>query len=629
MLKVLFAINNQGAEKKLAEIISKDNDIRVVGTMVSQLSIEDFLKKEPADVLMYREGLPGDADDFQFVIKLKVKYPNLRIAFIAGDRSPGDKKVPLLITYAIYDILAGQTINITDMAKLITQPATLSDVMKWLPGRVIKNGLFSDDELGQMENQTEENPSGKTVIEETPIETKEPTKPPKPVKEKKPFGLSLKDKLMGKGKPPVEEPKPEEPLVQEETFEPAEEDVLPKNITPIDEVVPEPEKETATIPEVDEPSVVPAPPPQEKVIKVEQPSGLQMQTSLISGIKEVKVPSRAAADEAEELMRARKKIEELERQKREAERAAASKNDDLQKIYTEYANLQKHASTNAKQRVVMFYGARTGVGCSTIALNVATYLAMKQHKVVYVEYNAVNPTLSYWYSLNEMTEGIEHALMGIEARAYNEVNKNIITKNKILELNTDVRDRQEKYPDMLSYMFFSDDYVKRGDLIKVAPNTLKDLLLLLLYKEGFDYVILDMYSQCDYHELETAALFSTTNVFVSTQDIVTVGDNLRKFAALEATGIDFEMLKESAANKKNSLEPVQNFKNFYVVNRFRKECIFSKPRINEWLSADDKTFYIPENGQEVYNAIYKAIPVILISKNRDYVLQIKKLAEAI
>ena len=77
------------------------------------------------------------------------------------------------------------------------------------------------------------------------------------------------------------------------------------------------------------------------------------------------------------------------------------------------------------------------------------------------------------------------------------------------------------------------------------------------------------------------------------------------------------------------MEKVQNFKNFYVINKFEDDCIFGKKRITEWLETSDNVFFVPENTSEIYNAIYKALPVILTSKNKNYVMQIKRIAEAI
>ena len=639
MTKVLFAINHPAAEKKLSELISANEEYKVVGTMVSQMSIIDYLKKNTADVLVYREGLTGDEDDFDFIINLRLSYPTMRVVFIAGDREPGDKRIPMLITYAVYDILAGTRIMVQDMARLVMNPSSLQDVRKWLPGKIIKNGIFDDEDLEGLDGESNEpaTPKETVEVENLPEEPKnqpiqvEPAAPiPKqeaPIP-KKSFGMSLKDRLTKQSQKPVEQATVQTTdLSSNETKE--EPNVL--NYKPLSASLNKPADDKSEL-EEDSKLIGNIPSSRNPFKKSKDDDDGHMPTPLATNVnvKEVKVPSRAAIEDAEKLAEAQKEITELKRKLRDSERKAEKTNDELAKTLNEYLNLEKQVSSNSKQRVVMFYGAMAGVGNSTIALNVATYLAKQRYKVIYVELNNVTPTLSYWYDLSEITVGIEKALMGIEARAYQEVNKNIVTKQMILDLNSDMKETaHEKYPDLLHYMFFSDSYVKQGDPAKIAPTTLKDLLMLLLYKEGYDYIILDVYPHHDYHIVETAAMFSTTNVFTMTQDVVTVGASLRKFASLEASGLDFEMLKESEHNKKNSIEPVQNFKNFYVINKFENNATFNKKKISEWLEADKKIFYVPNNATEIYNNIYKALPAIQDSKNKEFKNQIARIAESI
>ena len=108
MKKVLFAIDNQRAERKLSELIrdaKTQEEYQVVGTPVSNESVTDFLRNKTADILVYMEGLGGDEDSFDYVLKLHKKYPNIRIVFIAGQRSVGDKMLAMLVAFHIYDII--------------------------------------------------------------------------------------------------------------------------------------------------------------------------------------------------------------------------------------------------------------------------------------------------------------------------------------------------------------------------------------------------------------------------------------------------------------------------------------------------------------------------------------------
>lgn len=147
MKRVLFAINNQPAENKLSKLIkeqSQEEQFQVVGTLVSNESIANFLSKKSADILVYTEGLNGKEDGFDYILKLHRQYPNMRIVFIAGQRSVGDKKLATLVAFHIYDIVAGKRILMQDVADKIVNPTKFEDVIMYLPDG---NDLFRESDF--------------------------------------------------------------------------------------------------------------------------------------------------------------------------------------------------------------------------------------------------------------------------------------------------------------------------------------------------------------------------------------------------------------------------------------------------------------------------------------------------
>lgn len=136
MKKIAFAIDNKSAETKIAEYLnanSGNETYEVVGTLLSNESVLDFFKSKTTDILVYIEGLAGSEDPFDFAIKLHRKHPSLRIVFIAGQRSVGDKKLATLVAYHIYDIVAGDRVLVADIANRILHEATFNDVIQYLP----------------------------------------------------------------------------------------------------------------------------------------------------------------------------------------------------------------------------------------------------------------------------------------------------------------------------------------------------------------------------------------------------------------------------------------------------------------------------------------------------------------
>jgi hypothetical protein len=185
-----------------------------------------------------------------------------------------------------------------------------------------------------------------------------------------------------------------------------------------------------------------------------------------------------------------------------------------------------------------------------------------------------------------------------------------------------MNDKHMKYPENLHYLFFSTPYIKSGEVVQTNPNTLKDLLLFLLYKAGYDYIILDVYSHCDFHILETSTIFSSMNVFVMTQDVHTIGSSLKMFAALKSNGVEFEFLKDASVKGLNSV----NYKNIYLINKYNNNIVLNKPKIKSWLEAE-KIATIPDNAVDIVNSNFRAMPAILTSKNKDFLVAVQKLAE--
>ena len=144
--KVLVAIDNQMAENALKDKLAKtDPDYAVVACVVHKDSVVDYLESNSVDVLLIIEGLKGNQDDFVFAISLKVKYPNLRIVFVAGARAPGDANLAKLVSYQIFDIIAGNRVSIDNMVNRIVNPASWKDASIYLPNA--GKDIFTEEEL--------------------------------------------------------------------------------------------------------------------------------------------------------------------------------------------------------------------------------------------------------------------------------------------------------------------------------------------------------------------------------------------------------------------------------------------------------------------------------------------------
>ena len=573
--KVLVAIDNQMAENALKDKLAKtDPDYAVVACVVHKDSVVDYLESNSVDVLLIIEGLKGNQDDFVFAISLKVKYPNLRIVFVAGARAPGDANLAKLVSYQIFDIIAGNRVSIDNMVNRIVNPASWKDASIYLPNA--GKDIFTEEELQNTQKVEVHNNSVDTTTTEILSDENEHNQI---------GGMSLKDKF-----------KKKQMKLQEDKLQ---SDENPQN---------QPFK-------LEEDTPVVSPPK-------ETPKNLLKTPSV-----PVQAPQKAVDNS--EVIQLRKQLEKAEKraQQLEMERnKAVSKNqqmaDEYDRLEQELRDMDKSRNVTSKQKVITFYGNVPGVGCTTCALNSAVYLALKGHKVIYIEFNDILPTLSYWFDLGSISNGLEKAFFGIETRNYQDIDDCIVKKEDILALKSDMNDRHMKYPENLHYLFFSEPYIKSGEIVQTNPNTLKDLLLFLLYKVGYDYIILDVYAHSDFHILETATIFSSMNVFVMTQDVYTIGSSLKIFAALKSNGVEFEFLKDSTVKGLNSV----NYKNIYLINKYNNNIVLNKPKIKSWLEAD-KIATVPDNSVDMVNSNYRAMPAILTSKNKDFLVSIQRLTE--
>jgi len=580
--KVLLAIDNQMAETAFKDRLSKLNpEYEIVACVVHKDSVLDYLEGNSVDVVVLIEGLKGETDDFKFAIDLKMKYPELRIVFIAGARAPGDKQLAKLVSYQIFDILAGNRVSINDMVNRTIKPATWKEASIYLPNG--GNDIFSEKELQEI------NSSGVADVENVDSTVTEILSDEN--EHNQIGGMSLKDRFNNK-----------------------------RNSSKLSDDGLMSSPVTNQNPKLNDDGLV-----QEKKSKLSNPIAQRVAPAAPAAAAAAGVAAVSSAEVAE--LKKRLEVAEKKAQKAEAERLKALNQnkqmaDEYDKLEQELRDLDKSRNVTSKQKVITFYGTVPGVGCTTCALNTAVYLAMKGQKVVYIEFNDVLPTLSYWFDLDSITNGLEKAFFGIETRNYQDIDKCIVTKEDILALKSDMNDKHAKYPENLHYMFFSAGYIKSGEIIQTNPNTLKDLLLFLLYKEGYDYIILDVYSHSDFHILETASIFSSVNVFVMTQDVVTIGASLKMFAALKSNGVEFEFLKDATVKGLSSV----NYKNIYLINKYNNNILLNKPKIKNWLEAE-KVATIPENSADIINGSFKALPAILVSKNRDYMMSIQKLTE--
>ena len=260
-----------------------------------------------------------------------------------------------------------------------------------------------------------------------------------------------------------------------------------------------------------------------------------------------------------------------------------------------------------RQKIITFYGAKSGIGNTVVSLNVAVNLSLKGNRVIFIELNYKTPSTPYWFDMTTEEQGLDFALMGMESHNFQDVGKSIMTKEKLLKRESEMGSSHKKFPPSLDFLFFSENYIKRLEKTNINTNTFKDLLMFLMYQEGYDYVVLDLYSGADSLLIESCLIFSTINAILTTQDVSSIGYWLKFSNHLKRKGIEFD--NNDKRNTKN--------KNIYITNRYFKDGKLKDKNIQEWLEVNN-LFTVPENSKEINDSTLEALPTLLMSRNKQF-----------
>jgi MinD-like ATPase involved in chromosome partitioning or flagellar assembly len=281
-----------------------------------------------------------------------------------------------------------------------------------------------------------------------------------------------------------------------------------------------------------------------------------------------------------------------------------SKKSLFEKIISKSETMESVSPNNmpvTKQKIITFIGGKEGVGNSSIAFNTALVLAQKGLKTIYLELNDRTPTVSYWYELGHVDNGIDSALIALEKQQYEKVEKAIIRSSELKKTETEsvMQKNYRKFPNTLDFMFFSNKYLTRereeelGNQVNLSLS--KELFLYLMFHLNYDFIILDVPSDIN-HPVTSHALVYSNRVFVTlTQDVSTIGYFIYKLNALSKKGINL------------------NEKIYYIINKFEK-ADFSLKEIEDWIQAEN-IITVPMLHKEFINANFLGLPILLYSKN--------------
>jgi len=528
--KILLALGFRQLEEYLKKHLKKEYEF--VGETVYREGIIRAIGQKNPDIVVIRETLHGRENILSIIYEIRVKFPKVRIIFIAGKREVGDALLATLVSYGVYDILYGQKVNAQDVISLIRKPNEYSDVQHLQPKPV----------LDETKNQ---------ILYEAPdIITKEVVK--EVVRE------VYIENDMPRNKEKIEK---KELLSEEKTIAPS---TVLSNSNEKSE-----EKEDIS-PQVETPN-------------------LQERTAL----NEEKEKTHSAEAKESEQKDNKEKSSFL---KKIVFPAKEKEREQYKEISATSKETPKSPYTG-KQKIITFIGAKSGVGNTSIALNTAVHLARKKNKVLYMELNDRCPSVSYWYELGYIEDGIDKALKGIEKNHLEYIHEAIIQASDLKRKESSLRSNYQKFPDTLDFMFFSNQYLTRRpeDPYEIKESLIKDLYLYLLFQLEYDYLVLDVPSDI-WRESTLHALRYANRIFMTvTQDVSVIGN---------AVYMLNELIKKHVQLDK---------KLHFIINKYEKGELKHK-EIEEWLEIQH-SILIPCLNREFIHANFVGLPILLATRS--------------
>ena len=279
----------------------------------------------------------------------------------------------------------------------------------------------------------------------------------------------------------------------------------------------------------------------------------------------------------------------------------------IKKMKSEAASMNMQNSNISGKNILTFLGCKSGVGTTTVALNTAISLANKNYKVLYLELNKEFSSIAYTYKLGFQDNGIDVAMKQLGENNYDEILDNIILlKDVERSVSTEdiMYDNYKKMPKTLDYLFYSGGYYA-GER-EYEESSFKDLMMFLLVKLDYDYIIFDMNMTTKLDSNNTLVLdnilsevlkFSSKIYYIVTQDLSSVGACISSRKVMKKCNI-----------------PVNDFK--FIVNKYEPKANLSKEILSEWLKVE-VDLVLPNKHKEVLDSSYEGLPLVIHSKDRE------------
>lgn len=624
MYKIYLALGHKELE---AYLKSKEKDINLIakklGTIKDTIKFEgntsykegvlNGLKDVRPNLLIIREKLSGTISIADLIYQIRLDNPTLRIIFLAGDRTPGDAFLSILVTYNIYDIIIGNEIQAEEILDRIVSPNTFANVAHLVPKTNI------DEKTGK---KLYEAPNVAPIINNIRIQgERESERAPK----KKNQNISIeKQNIVSSNNSNDDEiiiDDLDEEIVIDDTLINEEEEIIIDDLD--EEISLENPSSIETKEENDEfkikenkeddnkSSILPL--PFHKKGKIFSKNKIEEPVDNVLNIKSTEQPLKVS-QKINPMNRPQNKNDDeipYQNQNMRIVKTATPTERERIGLFGKILGSKKDITKKVGQRIITFVGGSYGAGTSQIAFNTALELARSGYKVIYMDLNQLRSSIESIFQLGYSDVGIDTALKGIERNDFDLVDKSIITIDKILYIEEDnpspLYKTYSKLPKNLDYLFFSQDHIRKilmSEPVDINTNMLKDLNMYLLMQEGYDFIILDAPSNMGDKLTEIATVFSMKLFFIITQDISVITNNIN---------CQLKLLDEKRINYRE--------KCYYILNK-TENANLNYNKIYKWLVESTQIegldmVNIPYIQRDFITANYEGIPISWLSNSKD------------
>ena len=510
MEKVLLAINHPATEEAIKKSIQQTHIC--VGVSTYREAVIPTLKETGAEIVLIREELAGSMKLSALLKNIRVGCPKVRIIFMCQERDRTDPFLTLLVQLGIYDIINSNAVNINTMVSYIMAPRTFRDVSSYfrLEDEIDLTPLESDDEADESKAAS----GGLFGILGTP---------------KKGSGKKGGKKASTIGDTSRKSSTDMDVAAMRAAIQ---EEADRKARANLDEMVAEASANAnkqlqATLNKAEETTTRLRTELQNKTqqaeaismeldrVRIERDSlqreledtKQQLRSSALPGSKQI--ISGNMQELVDKISQMERKVEELQNKVFEKDKRIAELEDQLGSLGKDTpviaGTAQKRKSplfsalkpvmkpTQKDRQVIAFVGSKHGSGNTTVALNLAAYLAVTGYNVLFMEINSRFPLINHYFNFSNVINGIDTACQNINNGAAG-IQPSII-QPRLIAAAPALAKRYGKLPETLHFMTFSNEYLrneKMGKKTMPLAKTWMDLMYILGSHLGYSYIIVDL-----------------------------------------------------------------------------------------------------------------------------------------